>query len=638
MKTFVRSILTAILLPSRLNDVHAAPAMPTSRETDRIYQYFAPSEAPKDRSNLGAYLWIPPNTPKIRAVVVAMHNGLPINVIQSAAVRAVCRKHGIAQILMTPWAKDLGTMVRDCTYDVSDPERTAVYDAYMQRLADASGHPELVAAPVVPVGHSAFCDFPFNAAGRKPEQCLAAIPIKAGVADVYANYAVGGKAKTPKPELCLRNVPILFVSSASQETVGWSAYPHAMGISGMGSYRRDHDDNLGTAYEPRNDLYGLCWEMMSGHFDMLPRNYQFVADWLDSVATARLPEKAGEPMKTLTLRDGWLMDPKIPATGDLPRDYAMPAPYLEFKGRRNQAVWLPNEKLARSLFELGRDEPRKKIELFTFLDPAGKPIDLAHGSMAPMANPQALLHDDGLFTLTTHHFTAPPDICTVKTKDHAKHPGEQHTFENVLFPGKTTLPTSEIPLQYDPHGGALELVRSEPFKDERGVRETRFTLRLRRHRIDPGSGFNMSFIRVYHEGSQEFSAAGRTCQISLSPSDAMKNATGQTVDFPAVPDAPATAAKIELRAKSSSGLPVEYFVCKGPGVIEDGAFIPAEVPAGATKPIEVAIGAYQVGDFKETGGIKPSETVYQTFHLTPVSKAGGARCSDRPERGIRIPR
>ena len=69
-------------------------------EVDRIYQFFVPSEASKDRGNLGMYLWIPPNTPKIRAVMVAMHNGLPINILQSAPVREVCRKHGIAQILI----------------------------------------------------------------------------------------------------------------------------------------------------------------------------------------------------------------------------------------------------------------------------------------------------------------------------------------------------------------------------------------------------------------------------------------------------------------------------------------------------------------------------------------------------------
>ena len=601
--------LTALLLASL-----AASAAQTDPEVDRIYQFFLPCSE-TNRPTLGAYLWIPPNTPKIRAVMVGMHNGLPINILQSAPVRAVCRKHGIAQILMTPWAKDIGSvMMKDLTFDVTDPERTAVYDSYLQRLADLSEHPELITAPIVPLGHSAFCGFPFEAAMRKPEQCLGAIPIKAGLPDAYNFFGPGGKAKHPSADFNLRNVPILFVTSGSQETVSWSPYPHAYGTY-LSSYRHDHDDNPGTNYEPHNELFGSCWEMTSGHFDMSPRNYQFVADWLDAVAAARLPEKASDPLKNLTLRNGWLMDPKIPATGELPKDYPMPAPYLEYKGHRNQALWFPNEELARTQFELGRDEPRKKIEMFTFLDPAGKPISLAHGLMAPMLNPQALLHDDGLFTLTTYHFTAPPDICTVKTKDHDKHPEETHSYTNLLFVGKTSMPINEIPLRFDAHGGAFELVRSEQFKDERGVTETRFTLRLKRHRIAPGSGFNMSFVRVFHEGDVQFSAAGRTCQISLSPPDVIKNASAQTVDFPAVPDTPATSTKIQLQAKSSAGLPVDYFVLKGPGIIQNSAFILTEVPAGATKPIEVTIGAYQVGLFKPTGGVKPAETVYRTFHV-----------------------
>ena len=464
---------------------------------------------------------------------------------------------------------------------------------------------------------SAFCDFPFDAAVRKPEQCLAAVPIKAGLPDVYDTYALGSKAKSPNPRLALHNVPILFVHSASQETVCWSAYPHGMSGAGLGSYRRDRDDNPGTGYEPRNELFGNCWEMMSGHFDMLPRDYQFISDWLDALAAVRLPQKAGDPLMNLMLRDGWLMNPQIPPKGDLPKDYAMPARYLQYRGHRKEALWFPSETLARALFEIGFSEPRKKIELFTFLDPAGKPISLAHGLLATMPNPQTLLHDDGLFTLTTYHFTSPPEICTAQHRDHEKHPEQPHRYANLLFPGKSSLPVSRIPLRFDPHGGAFEMVRSEQFQDGRGVTETRFTLRLTRHRIDPGAGFNMSFVRVYHEGDQEFAAAGRTCQISLAPSDAIAKVTPQAVEFPPVPDSPATTARIELHAKSSAGLPVEYFVLKGPGVIQGGAFVPTEVPAGTTRPIEVTIGAYHVGLFKQIGGVKPAETVYRSFRLIP---------------------
>jgi hypothetical protein len=608
----VKRIVVLTLLLIGLGSRGMASADSLDPAVNSIYQYFLPSPDAKPGQNLGAYLWIPPNTPKIRAVMIGYHNGLPINILQNATVRAVCRKHGIAQILLTPWAKDIGSIMAGF-YDVTDPAKTAVYDHYLQGLADLSGHPELVNAPIVPLAHSAYCEFPFDAAMRKPEQCLAAIPIKAGMPDVYSNF-VAGKAKAPKPDMALRYVPILFVSSGSQETVSWSAYPHEFSAAGLGPYRRDRDDNPGTAYEPHDELFGNCWDMTSGHFDMLPRDYQFVADWLDAVATARLPETPEAPMKNLTLKDGSLIDGQIPPTGDLPKDYPMPAPYLQYKGHRDRALWFPNEDLAKRAFDLGYAEPRKKMELFTFLDGSDQPISLAEGSMATYPDPQKMLHGEGLFSLTTYHFLKPPDIDTVNRR---KNPTAPPVYANVLFPGKTSLPTTNIPLQFDSHGGDLVLVKSEQFKDDRGVTETRFTLRLVRHRIDSDAGFVMSFVRVFHQSTQEFAAAGRTCVIKWTPANADRNAKPQTLDFPPVPDALATTAEIPLNAKSSSGLPVDYFVLKGPGIIKDGAFIPNEVPAGTIAPIEVTVGAYQVGLFDAGHGIKPSETIYQTFHLKP---------------------
>lgn len=614
MKNFTYHLVACLLAGTALlNAQTPEPDQSHNTELDRIYQYFSPSTMPKARPNSGAYLWIPPATPQIRAVMVGIHNGLPLTILQNPAVRAVCRKYGIAQILLTPNGSEIGpVMLKDLNFDVTDPDKTAVYDGYIKALADLSGHPELVTAPIVPLAHSAYMSFPFEAAMRKPEQCLAALPIKAGMPDVYTFYGTDGKAKVPDPSLSLRNVPILFINSASQETVTWSAYPHNIGSMGpLTTYRRDHNDNPGTDYEPRDEMMGMCWDMMCGHFDMLPRDYQFVADWLGAIAKARLPDKPGDPLKNLTLRDGWLVDPLIPMTGEVPADFPMPAPYLEFKGDRSKALWFPNEALAQTEFALMRDEPRKEIEMFTFLDPTGQPISLANGSLAAMPNPGLLLKEDGQFTLTTYHFTAPFDVNTTKDKN------APPVMANVLFPDKTSLPLSTIPLQFDPNGGPIELVKREEFKDDRGVTETRFTMRLKRHRLAPDSGFSMFFCRVYHEGDQQFAAAGRTCQVAWSVQDVGKNATPQTVTFPPISDAPATTPKIELGATSSSGLPVDYFVLKGPGIIEDGAFVPTEVPAGLTKPIEVTIGAYQVGVFKDTGGIKAAQTVYQTFHLNP---------------------
>ncbi len=594
----------------------SAFAADADEEVNRIYQFFAASKMEKAQPNSGAYLWIPPNTPVIRAVMIGIHNGLPVSILQNHAIREVCRRNGIAQILLTPNGSEIGSvMMKDLNFDVTDAAKTAVYDGYIQRLAELSSHAELITVPIVPLAHSAYMDFPFDVAMRKPDQCLAAIPIKGGVPDKYAFYAAGGRAKQTRPDFSLRNVPVLFVSSSSQETVNWSAYPHGFGQSGaLGIYRRDHADHAGDGYEPHNELLGECWEMMSGHFDMLPGDYRFVADWLDVVAHARLPQHPGDALKNLTLRDGWLMDPNVPSTGALPPNHPQPARYLDFKGERRRALWYPTEALARRQFEIVRDEPRREIEMFTFLDPHGSPIDLAHTSMAVMTDTALLPHDGGLFELITHHFTSPPEICTTK---HGKDKSGPHKMANVLFPNQSTLPTSSLPLRFDANSGPVELVRSETFTDSRGVRETRFVLRMKRHRLTPDPVFTMFFPRVFHEGDDHFSAAGRTCQIAWVSQDMGHNMQEQIIDFPVIADTSASAPKILLKASSSAGLPVDYFVFKGPGIIREGAFVPLEMPSGRHQPVEVTIAAYQVGHYKTEGGWKPAKSVYRTFQLQP---------------------
>jgi hypothetical protein len=391
-------------------------------------------------------------------------------------------------------------------------------------------------------------------------------------------------------------------------------YPQTFEPNFLGAYRRDRPDNPGTDYEPRNELIGACWDMMSGHFDMLPRNYAFVADWLDAVAAARLPERPGDPLRRISLRDGWLMDPRVPRTGELGPDYPLPAAYADFTGDRSRALWFPTEALARRLFELERDEMRREVELFTLLDPAGKPIDLSEGPMAVLHDGAKLLHGDGLFTLTTHHFTEPPRVCTVTEKGHTSGTASRHELGNPLFPGRTTLAMSGIAPMFDPNGGPVELVATEQKADDRGVVETTFTLRLARHRLAPNRGFQMYFPRFYHEGDDRFAATGRTVQLAWAPGDAGKP---QMLEFPEVNDVPLDTPRVPLTATTSAGLPVSYFVVQGPGVIADGAFVPCEIPAGARMPIEVTIGAYQRGVFAGDAGWQATPTVYRTFRLLP---------------------
>ncbi len=608
-------LLAVALALSLVSPPHALASDPGE---NAIFQYFAPSEDPKARPNCGAYLWVPPEASVIRGVLVGIQNGLPLPLLQHPAIREVCRKHGLAQILLTPHGTEIGpVMLKDLVFDITDPGRTAIFDSYLTRLAALSGHPELTTAPLVPLAHSAFASFPFDVAMRDPARCLALLPIKAGLPDPYKFYGTEGGAKVPDPSRNLGGVPILFLQSASQETVGWSAYPR--GGSPYRAYRQDHANHDGSVYEPRNELFGANWDMMSGHFDLLPRNYAFVAKWLDAIATARLPEKPGQPLRPLLLKDGWLIDPAVPAAVTLPDNFPAPAPYAEFSGDRAKALWYPTRELAEEQFAIYRDEPRREIELFTFLDAEGNPLPLAHGHMAEVPKNSLPLDETGAFVLTTHALTSPPQICTNKERGHEKKPEPACTFDNVGFPGRDSLPVSKLPLLLDLNATPLELVRQETLTDERGAPQTRFTLRVTRNRLAPEVGYLQFYPRVYHEGDDRFAATGRTAKFEWTMPDLAKDGAAQTIDFPAVADAPATTAAIPLNAVSSEDLPVSYFVVHGPGVIRDGAFVPVDVPVGFHTPLPVKFGAYQSGRYGDHP-VKPSTTVYQTFHLLPPAR------------------
>ena len=72
----------------------AAFAEPASDDPqiNSIFQYFAPSTVPKAQPNSGAYLWIPPAAAKIRAVMVGIHNGLPLPILRGKRRRGTAAR------------------------------------------------------------------------------------------------------------------------------------------------------------------------------------------------------------------------------------------------------------------------------------------------------------------------------------------------------------------------------------------------------------------------------------------------------------------------------------------------------------------------------------------------------------------
>ncbi|MBN1420861.1 MAG: DUF5060 domain-containing protein [Planctomycetes bacterium] len=103
----------------------------------------------------------------------------------------------------------------------------------------------------------------------------------------------------------------------------------------------------------------------------------------------------------------------------------------------------------------------------------------------------------------------------------------------------------------------------------------------------------------------------------------------QTITFPPIDDLRVGGSPVELRATSDAGLPVEYYVARGPAVVAGGSLRVAEVPARATFPIAVEVVAVQFGSGVEPL-VKTAAPVAQVIRIQePVDGPAAAGTIER---------
>ena len=100
-------------------------------------------------------------------------------------------------------------------------------------------------------------------------------------------------------------------------------------------------------------------------------------------------------------------------------------------------------------------------------------------------------------------------------------------------------------------------------------------------------------------------------EIKLNPN---KQGRPQTITFDAIPDQSLAVKTIPLRAKSSAGLPVQFFVRAGPAEIHGDRLVFTAIPARSKVPVTVTVTAWQWGHVSE-GAVQTAEIVERSFHV-----------------------
>jgi len=283
-------------------------------------------------------VWLPPGVKVLRGLIVHQH-GCGEGSCKSGQTgafdlqwQALAKKHGCA--LMSPVYEQ--PEKANCQL-WCDP-RNGSDAAFQKSLADLgakSGHPELATAPWALWGHSGGGHWAGGMVLLHPER-IAAAWLRSGVPPVKA--AEGKPASYTISEEALK-VPVM-CNLGTKEGVTVKDGRFAGGWAGV--------ETFFDAMRAKGALIGVAVDPLTAHEC---GNQRYLAiPWLDACLSARLPEKNGDPLRTMPTSDAQLA-PLY--TGEA--EIIAPVPAGKFTGALEESVWLPNEAIGKAWAQYVKD-------------------------------------------------------------------------------------------------------------------------------------------------------------------------------------------------------------------------------------------------------------------------------------------
>ncbi len=280
-------------------------------------------------------IWIPPGVETLRGVVVHQH-GCGEGSCKSGLTgafdlhwQALAKKHDCA-LLAASYEQP---QEADCQL-WCDPRNgsDAAFQKSLIDLGKASGHPELATVPWALWGHSGGAYWSGIMTLLHPDR-IAASWLRSGVPMVVP------RPDRPSAKIVeIPDEPILvpmMLNPGTKEGVTVKDGRFSKLWSNMERF-------LHPARE-RGGLIGVAVDPLTGHEC---GNQRYLAiPWLDACLSARLPEKAGEPLHAMPTDEAWL----APILGTEAVQAA------EFKGNKAKSVWLPNEAIAKAWMHYVKD-------------------------------------------------------------------------------------------------------------------------------------------------------------------------------------------------------------------------------------------------------------------------------------------
>ena len=466
-----------------------------------------------------AFLWIPPDCARVRAVVVGQNNMIEPRILEHAAMRRTLARLGVAEIWIAPPFDPV------FQFDRGAGER---FEQMMRALARDSGYDELAAAPVIPIGHSACASYPWNFAAWNPARTLAILSIKGDAPQT--DLTGSGRPNPDWSGRTIDGIPGLMVMSEGE---WWEAR-----LAPLYKFRAAH---------PAAPL-ALLADAGHGHFDASDALVEFLALFIRQAVEARLPAEApGDQPVALRPVDparGWLVDRW---RGDEPLR-APAAPVDAYTGDHAQAFWAFDAETARATEEYYTGSRGKKIQQLDFVQ-AGQlaPISTSHAGVELKFLPR----DDGVtFQLAGAFITPLPARPRLAAKDTPPAP--------VVI-----TPSAAAVRAHAPGAVRLSLITGPATQ----VDAETFRVQFNRAVSPVDSRAQDIWLLASHPGDSVYKSAVQQAVLRIPRATA---GAPQQITFAPIPDQRAGAKSLRLAATSSAGTDVKvyFYVREGPAEIE----------------------------------------------------------------------
>jgi len=448
-----------------------------------------------------------------------------------------------------------------------------VFNSMMQDLADSSGYPELAAAPVIGIGHSAAASWPYYLAAWAPGRTLACISVSGQwpyFRDKRFAYDIWSKDQN------IDLVPSLETMGEYEAADTWSA-------EGL-KERQAH---------PAMPLSMLACPAES-HFAATQKKIDYLAFWIAKALYYRLPRQAGQPLRSVDpRRTGWLMErwrqSQPPTTS--------PAPINKYKGDPSQAFWFFDRETIEATQRYESAYRSMKTPLLCYVE-KGDTIrqQNTHLQVELPWKPEAdgikfLLHPAFLDTVPGE--SPRPAIWTgLPVGAPSPHPNDTSkiAITRVVGPFRQIDDTLfELSLQKETP--AFLAAMDTTFKDNH--RPLVFT-----------------FVAT-SPGDATFKTAVQ--QAEMAAPAANTEGAPQTIAFDSIGDQKVMQ-PIPLHATSNAGLPVHFTVIDGPAIIKDDTLYLTPVPPKARYPMKVTVAAWQYGRSAEPE-VQSAPVIVRRFYL-----------------------